>query len=194
VEHWHYSKSLPVGKVVRVGAWEAGRFIGCVLFSHGANRNLLSPYGLKQTDGCELTRVALAPHKSQTSRIVTIAVKMLSQQSIRLIVSYADMEQGHYGTIYQAMGWVYVGAITQNSKAFYRGRIAHKRTFDCAGIKGYQMIETREKHKYLMPLDNDMRKQIEPLRKPYPKRVTSDTSDTPSIHEGKGGAAPTVAL
>jgi len=50
------------------------------------------------------------------------------------------------------------------------------------------------KYKYLMPLDAEMRKQIEPLRKPYPKRVTSDTSDTPSIYEGKGGAAPTVAL
>jgi hypothetical protein len=36
------------------------------------------------------------------------------------------------------------------------------------------------KHRYLMPLDNEMRAKIEPLRKPYPKRVKQAmTGDQP---------------
>ena len=55
-------------------------------------------------------------------------------------------------------------------------------------------IPCQGKHRYLMPLDADMKKQIMPLAKPYPKRASSDTSDTPSDQLGKGGARPTDAL
>ena len=30
--NWHYSKSVPVGKLVKVGVWENKKYIGCVLF------------------------------------------------------------------------------------------------------------------------------------------------------------------
>jgi hypothetical protein len=50
------------------------------------------------------------------------------------------------------------------------------------------------KHKYLMPLDEDMRRQIEPLRKPYPKRAGSAGSGTSPDQGGRGGATPTPAL
>ena len=50
------------------------------------------------------------------------------------------------------------------------------------------------KHKYLMPLDDEMRKQIEPLRKPYPKRVRSVDSDTATVQVAEGGANPTRTL
>jgi hypothetical protein len=51
-----------------------------------------------------------------------------------------------------------------------------------------------EKYRYLMPLDDAMRKQIEPLRKPYPKRAGSIGSDAPGLQPGEGGANPTSAL
>jgi hypothetical protein len=35
---------------------------------------------------------------------------------------------------------------------------------------------------------------IDKMRKPYIKRATSDTSDTPGVHPGEGRAARTVAL
>ena len=92
VEHWHYSRSMVAGKSSKVGVWEDGKFIGCVVFSRGANNHLGSPYGLEQTDLCELTRVALTRHVAPVSRIVSIAVRMLRKQSpgLRLIVSFAD--------------------------------------------------------------------------------------------------------
>jgi hypothetical protein len=50
------------------------------------------------------------------------------------------------------------------------------------------------KLKYVMPLDEDMKRTVEPLRKPYPKRVRSVDSDTSTIHAEEGGANPTRTL
>ena len=52
-------------------------------------------------------------------------------------------------------------------------------------------VETIGKHRYLMPLDAEMRARIMPLAKPYPKRAKEQAPEHPS---GLGGAAPTRAL
>jgi hypothetical protein len=194
--NWHYSKSMPVGKMVKVGAWEDGKFIGVVLYSYGANYNLLKPYKLEQHQGCELTRVALTTHCTPVSRIMAIALKFLQKASpgLRLIVSYADSAKGHHGGIYQATNWLYEGTIKQSSTAEYNGKIAHKRTFDSAGIKGYVLHKAVVKHKYLMPLDNVMREKILPLAKPYPKRTTRTKEQDTGYHPVLGGVTPTRAL
>jgi hypothetical protein len=56
------------------------------------------------------------------------------------------------------------------------------------------MHKTEGKHRYLMPLDNEMRQRILPLAKPYPKRAGSDTKDTAGHHPAEGGSTPTPAL
>lgn len=76
-KNWHYSKSMPAGKLVKIGVWENDKFIGCVLFSRGANNHIGSPYKLKQDEVCELTRVALNSHQTSVTRIVAISIKML---------------------------------------------------------------------------------------------------------------------
>lgn len=109
--NWHYSKSIPAGKLVKVGAWENGKFIGVVIFSRGATVNIGKPYKMDQTEICELTRVALTTHVTPVTRIVAIAIRMLRKQSpgMKLIISYADVDQGHEGKIYQAGNWIYEG-------------------------------------------------------------------------------------
>ncbi|WP_235617656.1 hypothetical protein [Brevibacillus brevis] len=42
-ENFHFSRSLPAGKSVKVGAWENGQFIGDVIFSRGATNYIGSP-------------------------------------------------------------------------------------------------------------------------------------------------------
>lgn len=83
--------------MVKVGAWEDGKFIGVVIFSRGATVNIGKPYKMDQTEICELTRVALTNHVTPVTRIVAIAIKMLRKQSpgMKLIISYADVDQGH---------------------------------------------------------------------------------------------------
>lgn len=184
VEKWHYSKVMPAGKTVKIGVWENNQFIGCVIFSRGANNNIGKPYQLKQTEICELTRVALTKHQTAVSRIVSIAIKMLRKQSpeIRMLLSYADPAHNHNGSIYQAMNWVYVGMSDnwRGSHYIVAGRPMHGRSVRSkwGNEKNiplpWEIAPPANKHKYLYPLDIEIRRQILPLAKPYPKRQIAD--------------------
>jgi len=204
-ENWHYSDTLPVGKMVKAGVWECGKFIGVVLFARGNTPHLGTKYGLTQVEVCELVRVALSKHVSPVSRIVAIALRFLKKQNpkIRMVVSFADPHQGHHGGIYQAGNWVYAGKSPDSTEWFHGGKWKHNREITSGAFGGkrqvsnYQSLPQRQKpgkHRYLMPLDDEMRKQIEPLRKPYPKRVRSVDSDTATVQVAEGGANPTRTL
>jgi hypothetical protein len=200
VEHWHYSRVMPAGKLVKVGAWEDGQYIGCVLFGRGANHQIGVPYGLEQTRVCELVRIALREHKSPVSRIGAFAIKMVKKQSpeLRMIVSYADPKEGHNGAIYQAMNWVYVGnSQVQRRTTDADGKMIHKRTVSSRyGTLTSNVIYSENvwKHKYLYPLDDAMRKQVEPLRKLYPKRDRGETDSAPQSNAETEGASPIRSL
>jgi hypothetical protein len=182
--HWHYSGCMPAGKTVKIGAWEAGRYIGAVIFGRGASGLLLRPYGLQQTEGCELTRVALTAHRTPVSRIVAIAIRFLHRQSpgMRLIVSFADPEQGHHGGIYQAGGWIYTGTVETHVYVVHGAQVHPKSLHSRYGIGGQSLVWLRAnvdpaaervigfKHRYLFPLDAELRERVAPLAQPYPKR------------------------
>ena len=199
VRHWHYSRSLPPPPHNRVGVWEGGRFIGCVLFARGASSALLAPYGLTVDEGCELVRVALTTHGAPVSRIVKIAIVLLRQQSpgMRLLVSFADPVQGHAGGIYQAMNWIYTGTSAPSTEYIGPdGKRWHNRMISASGrrkVYGVERavltpaqctrIERPGKHRYLLPLDASLRHQIEQLRQAYPKeRGRSAENGTASNH------------
>lgn len=200
-EHYHYSKTVPVGKMVKIGAWENERFIGVVIFAWGMNRNLGSPYGLRITECCELVRVALTKHSCQVTRIISLAIKFLKKTNpgLRLIVSFADPEANHHGGIYQGGNWAYLGKSSSSFEWRLNGKRLNKRAYTGNNFghakleipKGAERVMITGKHRYLMPLDDEMRKQIEPLRKPYPKRVQSVDSDTATFQVEEGGANPT---
>jgi hypothetical protein len=208
-ENWHYSGSVPVPPLVKVGVWEFGKFIGVVMFSRGASSNLMKPYGLRQDEGCELTRVAMTKHAVAVSRVMKVAIAFLKKNSpaLRLIVSFADPQYGHHGGIYQAGNWIYCGDTSSGVEYWHNGKRLHSRQVSEKGWNIQQgakrktvkpsecrIVRTAGKHRYLMPLDDEMRKQIEPLRKSYPKRVRSVDSDTATVQVAEGGANPTRTL
>jgi hypothetical protein len=182
---------MPVSKSAKIGVWEDSEFVGAVIFALGANMNMATPFGLTPTECCELVRVALRSHKTQVSRILAIAVKLLKRQSpgLRLVVSYADKGEGHHGGIYQGAGWLFSGDTKPCVGLEINGKKLHKRAFSGRQFGkprksvpiGAKKIRTSVKHRYLMPLDPEMRKRIEPLAKPYPKRAGSIESDAVAI-------------
>ncbi|WP_448167688.1 Mom family adenine methylcarbamoylation protein [Burkholderia ambifaria] len=180
VMHWHYSKRMPMPPLVRVGVWESGKFIGCVLFGRGASPHLGAPYGLTQLECCELVRIALTKHVTPVSRIVKLAIKLLRENSpgLRLIVSFADANQGHHGGIYQAGNWLYLGKSAASVEYFHEGRWKHQREVSGGAFGGERKIadasglpkrRTDGKHRYVMPLDERMRERLAPHALPYPK-------------------------
>lgn len=162
VEHWHYSKSLPPPPHNRVGVWEDGKFIGMVLFSRGATSNIGKPYGLKQTECCARSN------------------------GIKLVISYADPDEGHHGGIYQAGNWIYTGTtsaavkfLVPDGKVWHSRMIKVKGFTTCYGTKRRTFkpsdctkIHWQGKHRYLMPLCDEVRQRLDQLRQPYPKRAS----------------------
>jgi hypothetical protein len=204
VEHWHYSRSMPVSKSVKIGVWENNLFIGAVIYSWGANPNLSKMFNLEMVECAELVRVALTSHKTQVSRIISISSKMIKKQSngLRLLVSFADQREGHHGGIYQGAGWIYSGETNKKFDFELDGRILQRRSYTGSNFGGTRLrvpdgavkVESSPKYKYLFPLDDAMRKQIEPLRKPYPKRDTGETDNAAGSNQQTEGASPIVSL
>jgi hypothetical protein len=214
-EKWHYSGLIPPQKLVHLGVWENGDFRGAVVFGDGANFQAFSAFGISSYEGCELVRVALRKHVTPVSRIIAIAIRFVQIRCprIRIIVSYADTTQGHHGGIYQAGNWVYTGRSSVSRVYVVNGKEYHQQSLDCQRLrrhpdrckttldwarkyrdKNAKLVKKPGKHRYLMPLDEAMRKQIEPLRRPYPKRVGSADSGTSNSQLERGGANPTPTL
>jgi len=178
-ERYHYSKCLPRGKLVSVGVWEYGLFIGCVIFSRGA-RSIGSKFRVADTQIAELARIALTSHESACTRIVRIAIKKLREvfTGIEVLVSYADSMQSHHGGIYQAGNWVYTGD-TSPSKMYKapNGKILHSRIVSRTGYKAQfgsqkrvwkpeecKVIECTPKHRYAIAFSDSARHHLESMR------------------------------
>lgn len=202
VENWHYSQTMPTNKLVKIGVWENEKFIGVVIFGPGATPTLCKTYRLNQQQCCELVRIALRKHETPVSRIVAISLKFLKKSNIglKLVISFADQNEGHHGGIYQAGGWIYVGQGGPSKVPFLRGEQIHERSLSVLVKQGKVRREDCEwksvlpKYKYLMPLDEEMRKKVESLGKPYPKRAGSKDNVASGFQSEEGGAIPTPAL
>ena len=205
VENWHYSQRMPKSKLLKVGVWEENRFVGVVIYGvGGGNSTRGDKYGLDPAgEVVELVRVALRDHQTPVSRIVAISLMFLRKScpKLRMVISFADTSQGHHGGIYQAGNWIYTGITSADREFHVKGEILHPRTIHLRGWKqneswlqtnvdrNARLVRMPGKHRYLMPLDDAMRKQIAPLAKPYPKRVKQAISGDQSP-ERQGGADP----
>jgi len=174
---------MPGGKTLKIGVWEDGTYTGVVIYSWGAAPNIGEPYNLDQTEVCELTRVALDDHDTEVTRILSISRKLLTDRSpgVRLIVSYADPDEGHLGTIYQADNWIYERQLDGRDYIRIDGEVHHPRSLNSThgtssvkklkqmyGDARVSRVPVAGKHKYLYPLDDDIRERVEPLAQPYP--------------------------
>jgi len=211
VEHWHYAKTLPYGKLAKIGAWERGRFVGVMVFAYGANNSICKHFGLKQTECCELVRVAMRDHESPITRMISIALRMLRAKypSMRLVVSYADTAQGHTGGIYKGGNWMRWGTSDGGTVFAAGGKTIHRRQADWMRERSARrrpsattidwlrknvdpnasIVKGSPKHRFLMPLDADMRASIEKRL-----RAGSRASDATGVQPVEGGATPTPAL
>lgn len=201
VEHWYYRREMPVGKLVKIGVWERGEFSGVVIFGMGASNALGKRWGLAGTEVCELARVALKPdHGCQVSRVLRVAVAMLRRQSpgIRAIVSFAD-PRFHHGGVYRASGWIYTGQTAPDRQYVDRYGVTHHsrgvkergwdRTLGGRIIRvpkpsECSVIRIPGKHRYVMPLDADMRVKLAAFAQKPPSRPGNLESEVVGVPVG----------
>jgi hypothetical protein len=182
---WHYSRAVPMPPVVKLGAWEDDKFVGVVLFAFGANYRLGAPYALSRRECVELARVALRDHVTPVSRIVRFAIKKLRSHcpGLRMLVSYADPTHNHYGGIYQAMGWTYLGITAPITQYLYGGSWVHRRAltgknFGAVCTVDHSTLKSRRtpgKHRYALAIDKSLDAMLAGMAKPYPKKLRAET-------------------
>jgi hypothetical protein len=105
----------------------------------------------------------------------------------KLLVSYADTDQKHQGTIYQAMNWYFVSAHKTGDKFVNpkNGKEVHSRSHSPRGFNiqfgekkkvlntnDLVRVKTGLKNKYIYPLDKSLIPLCKSLSKPYPKKET----------------------
>lgn len=192
---FHYAKSVPVNTFGYSVFNDENEWCGVILYGSGANNNLATEYNLKQGNVLELVRVALNGKQESTSKALSISLKLIKNKVplCKLILSYADKDQAHIGTIYQATNWFYVGTSMQNKTDSswiikgkrYHGRIISDWVKAKGGLKGLSRSQflkkfydenaiefvTKGKIKYIYPLDKSLLPLCQSLAKPYPKNA-----------------------
>ena len=125
---------------------------------------------------------------------------------LRLLVSYADLNRGHLGKIYQASNWIYVGTTGHEAGIMLNGKLTHRRTINSKyGTSDIEWLrnkidaaaaryEGKPKFKYLLPLDDKIAERIKLLSKRYPKCAASRDIAAPDRQSGEAGEAPSAAL
>ena len=159
--HFHYAGRPPCGNQIGYAVFSDGEWCGVVTFGGGSNRNIGKPYNLKQGEICELTRVALNGKQPTTSQVVGACLRRLKKDAplVRLVISYADADQAHFGTIYQATNWVYQGVVYENTldgAYIIKGKKIHGRTISeleakKGGLAKLGMTRDEFVRKYLDP-------------------------------------------
>ena len=182
-ENWHYSECMPIGKTVKIGVWEREEYIGCIIYSRGANAHIAEPYNMSQTEVCELTRVALADHDTPVTRMLSISRKLLKEKcpGVKLIISYADPIQDHHGGIYQGDNWYYTGTSSPQKDIYVNGEEMHKNSvhhkYGTASVQklnkkydnvDFEYTSEKFKYKYVKPLTDRVEQKVKAMAKPYP--------------------------
>lgn len=132
---------------------------------------------------------------------MSIAMRLIKKDcpTVKLLISYSDKGQNHYGTIYQATNWYFVEENESSGKDyFYKGKWRHDRTLNTYSKEFLSKLETRKrsgKRKYLYPLDKNLIPLCKSFSKPYPKQaVEVHKLNSSQSSEKVGGANPTQPL
>jgi hypothetical protein len=209
--NFHYAKRLPAQPMVGFSIFENNEWCGVIVFNNGIG-NIEKPYNLKKGQVCELARVALNGKQQATSKALSLSIKLFKKQNplVKLIVSYADTDQNHNGTIYQATNWFLVSTHKTGDEYIdpKTRKSVHSRSHSVSGYntqfgtkkkvyKTSELIRVAKgmKHKYIYTLDKTLLPLCKSLSKPYPKKaqeVNQDKRDASSIEIG--GSNPTLAL
>ena len=118
----HYAKRWPSISYA-YGLFRVGRLVGVVTYGTPASAPLKRGIAGDKHKGevIELNRLCLLDNrKNEASYLVAASLKMLPKNKI--IVSYADIEHGHSGVVYQAANFIYCGLSAKRTDWKVRGK------------------------------------------------------------------------
>ena len=183
---------MPGGTQLCLGTFVEDRLLGVLTFGVGPTNAHRLVDGAAPSDCVTLTRLWLSDQlpKNSESRVLGIALRSLQKAtSFKFVLTYADPNAEHVGTIYQATNWIYIGE-SQSAPLLDLGdgvgrhsrTVAHR--FGTHSLKHFRKhgmtvkkIPQAAKHRYTYFLDNSWRDRLKPEQLPYPKREISNATD-----------------
>jgi hypothetical protein len=171
------------------GLFDGDEMLGTVIYGKPASNALCvgvcGPEESKQV--IELTRLWIkdGTPKNTESYLIGNSLRMLPKE-LDIVVSYAEIQAGHIGIVYQATNWIYTGMSDRHVEWLLDGKTAkHSRhLFDeHGGVNGAKAFfgerlikgERPRKHRYvfLRGVKKRRKELLSKLRyepKPYPKK------------------------
>ena len=164
----HYAKRMP-SITYAFGLYEKGVLVGVVCYGSPASQSLCKGIAGQEhrSDVLELNRLVLKNNKkNEASILVSASFKLLPKPKI--IVSYADSEQNHLGTVYQATNFLYTGLSDKHKEWRMIGNNLHSKNvckiYTLSERKSnpdkFIQIERPRKHRYLYFLGNKTQKKL----------------------------------
>ena len=174
LRRWHYSDYVNIQEKETFGLFREGTFlpemVGVCIYTRPAGANAAIKYYPQDPDKClELRRLCLIDDtpKNAESFFVSRTLKWLKKYSDwKFVISYADPNHGHKGTIYRAANFKYGGLTSPGNTLIVDGKKFHPRTLTMLdrpygveinnrykrGDPGVQLIKTEPKHIYTYQL------------------------------------------
>ena len=193
--HFHYAKRTPQTRWA-YNVYQDGEWCGVVVFGDGAQHNIATAVGFDFGEACELERVALNGKQAFTSQVVSECLKQLHKDApfIKVVISYADANQKHVGTIYQATNWIYIGDTSTTSASkpdayIIHGKRIHPRSVGAMGLRqsigwlrdnvdpNAEEVWGLPKYKYIFVFDKKLRREWQKKALPYPKKGAGENCE-----------------
>lgn len=168
--NFHYAKRVPSGANIAYSVFnEKNEFCGVIVYGYPASPNILPTANLKNGQLLELRRVALNSKHGITSKALGISMRLVKKDcpTLKMLVSYSDKEQNHYGTIYQATNWYFI----EESKSSGYEYLVNRKWLHSRHGKSEIKRMLAGKRKYIYPIDKNLIDYCKKLSKPYPKKA-----------------------
>ena len=150
-EKWHYTHSVNgvtsdyIFKVVD----SDGSIVGAALFGKPAMAGQATPYTKNGEHLTELRRFVMiddTPRNSESYSIGRMLKWLKKHTDVDVVLSYADPNAGHSGTIYKATNFEYVGRTSKTRVIVYNGKTYHDKAIRTKNNGVLKPFAVRLKH------------------------------------------------
>ncbi len=185
---YHYAKTVsPYAMSWRWGLWHGAVLQGVVAYNLPTISTCSAVFGPEHRDKVwHMSRLALADNapRNSESRLIGQSLRVIQREhDVWAVITYADTQAGHIGTVYQATNAIYTG--TSVIKSFYTDSEGIRRTVyqdgktmspEVAASRGWQLHRGMPKHRYVYILGSktQRRQRLQLLKLPvlpYPKHT-----------------------
>lgn len=186
---FHYSKTFPDSSRFVFGLYYKDTICGVCVYGMGCGKNQYTAIcpDIKNGEYIELTRLWLEDSlgKNSESYFISHTLRMLPKE-IRFVVSFSDENQDHYGYIYQATNFLYLGCngggkmlitndgIKKHTRllGIYRMRHPELNKYtneELMDMLHYKYVDGGRKFRYVYFRDKKLQKRLNLKTLPYPK-------------------------